>query len=94
MTSQFMHDCDVCQFLGEYEWCGDRYDLYYCPRCDEGSVIARYGSEGSEYKSVPVAVLLYAGYRSEHPLLEAMRRQIKRWQHPVPSWSPANLWRR
>ena len=47
-TPRYTHDCDQCQFLG----CVGKYDLYYCPRSDEGSGIARYGNVGSEYASM------------------------------------------
>lgn len=82
---RFTHDCDSCVFLGRYTnpyyaLSKQHTDLYYCVRCDGGSMIARYGSEGSEYMSAPIAVLLYAGYPSAHPLLEALRRQITIWQ--------------
>lgn len=83
-TPTFTHDCAACQFLGKYkrsEW-DDRApdDLYYCPKTDGGTVLARYGDDGPEYTSCPIPILLYAGYPYEHPLLEATRRQIKRWQ--------------
>lgn len=82
-TPQFTHDCNSCLFLGRYEDTatlhGRDYDLYYCGRCDEGSVIARFGSDGWEYQSMPVAVIIGAQLDREHPLLEALRRQIKVW---------------
>jgi hypothetical protein len=45
MKPIFRHDCEACSFLGHYE----EHDLYYCP--GEPTVIARYGSEGPDYKS-------------------------------------------
>lgn len=50
---RYTHDCDSCKFLGEHR----EYDLYYCARCDEGTVIARYSSDGPGYASIPVALL-------------------------------------
>ena len=47
---RFAHDCDGCLYLGQYE----QFDLYLCPRCDEGSVIARYGDWCGDYSSCPV----------------------------------------
>jgi hypothetical protein len=44
---RYAHDCDACRFLGTI----DKYDLWYCERCDDGSAIARYSSEPSEYAS-------------------------------------------
>lgn len=51
------HDCDRCVFLGTYE----RHDLYYCgsQRIGSTTVIARWGSDGSEYSSgIEIAVAL------------------------------------
>jgi hypothetical protein len=50
---RYTHDCDTCQYLGEYE----EFDLYYCPRANRGSVIARYGNGGPEYASSMVRLL-------------------------------------
>lgn len=44
---RYVHDCDLCKPLGE---CGT-YDLYVCHKQGAPTVIARYGSEGSEYNS-------------------------------------------
>lgn len=47
---RYKHDCDGCVFLGQF----DGYDLYYCKRSDEdmgGTVIARFGNDGSNYAS-------------------------------------------
>lgn len=55
MPPKFHHDCDGCIFLGRSE--DGRWDLYHCPRCDEGSVVARYGNEGHEYSSCPVEII-------------------------------------
>lgn len=70
---RYTHDCDGCEFLGE---CGT-YDLYYCARCDEGTIIARASSDAPDYASTPVA------------LLTKERREFWR-QHPA-SWSLALL---
>jgi hypothetical protein len=53
MTTRYTHDCDSCNFVGQFE----KYDVYHCPRCDEGSLILRYGSDGPEYASAPVKLL-------------------------------------
>ena len=45
-NKRYKHDCDTCTFLGTI----DKYDVY---NCKEDSIIARYGSDGAEYKSVP-----------------------------------------
>ena len=54
MIPRFTHDCDSCQFKGQF---GD-FDVWFCARCDGGSWIARYGSDGPEYASYPAFVLL------------------------------------
>jgi hypothetical protein len=76
----YQHDCDVCQFLGSYKHDEKWYDLYYCERCDDGTVLARYGDDGPDYLSLMLHVLLYVGLKSDDPLVEAARRQIRRWQ--------------
>lgn len=42
----FIHDCDKCVFLAVFETA----DLYFCPT-DRPTVIARFGDDGSDYKS-------------------------------------------
>lgn len=73
----FEHDCDGCIFLGTYTWKERQFDLYFCPNCDEGSVIARFGSDGPEYASAPLAVVEQANYRPDddtYPLRVARDR--------------------
>jgi hypothetical protein len=50
---QFIHDCDKCEFKGIM----NGFDVYFCPKCDEGTWIARYSSEISEYASYPTFIL-------------------------------------
>ena len=51
---QWTHDCDSCQFLGSR----DEYDIWFCAgSLLGGSVIARYGSDGPDYLSMPVNIL-------------------------------------
>jgi ribosomal protein L37AE/L43A len=50
---RFTHDCDACVFKGSH----GRFDIWYCERCDGGTWIARYGSDGPEYASYPTFVL-------------------------------------
>lgn len=49
---RYTHDCDACEPLGEHL----EYDLYYCPRCDGGTIIARYGNDGPEYASTMLSI--------------------------------------
>ena len=51
---RFNHDCQGCEFLGEWR----EYDLYFCKKCENGTVIARYGSEGSNYASCALDILV------------------------------------
>ncbi len=54
------------------------HDLYYCLKSSfSGSVIARYGSEGSEYLSMDLELLQGNGGGHESPLTEAARRAIR-----------------
>ena len=50
----YEHDCDACVFVGGSNLEGTEYDYYYCPRCDEGTVIARYSSDGPDYYSTSI----------------------------------------
>lgn len=43
----FTHYCDACTFLGLH----NNHDLYFCKNEFETTVIARYGNDGSEYRS-------------------------------------------
>lgn len=45
---KFKHDCDACKFLDTRFLGFDYYDWYYCAKCDEGTMIARYGDEGRQ----------------------------------------------
>jgi len=49
-TPLHKHDCDACQFLGNY----NGHDLYICNptgKRDACTIIARWGSDGPEYRS-------------------------------------------
>ena len=65
---KYQHDCEACVYLGEYgyhapmvegtEW--KEVELYHCKQagsCMGGSIIARYGSKGSNYASCPVSLI-------------------------------------
>lgn len=55
--AQHTHDCDECVFLGR----DGTHDHYFCPRdTDEflgDGLIARFGSDGPDYLSMPVSVV-------------------------------------
>lgn len=44
---KFKHDCEDCVFMGRH----NDHDLYYCAQSSIPTVVARYGSDGPEYKS-------------------------------------------
>lgn len=45
MSPLFVHDCEVCHFLGDFQG----KDLYFCP--ESKTLIARHSSDGSDYSS-------------------------------------------
>ncbi len=55
------HDCNSCIYLGstlEKDHNGhEKLDFYFCPRCDEGTLISRYGECG-DYTSWPLDMYL------------------------------------
>jgi hypothetical protein len=53
LNPRYKHDCDGCVLLATI----DKYDVYFCENCDEGSLIARYGDEPSNNTSSPVAMI-------------------------------------
>ncbi len=50
----YEHDCRSCEFLETFEVpdC-EIFDLYFCARCDEGTIVMRYDNEGRDYASYP-----------------------------------------
>ena len=82
---RYVHDCNKCIYLGEYRQPpeGDSssitvyYDLYFCqgPKIkgvrSGGSVLARYGSEGSYYTSN-----IHTIWTTVSPLVEARSRAV------------------
>ena len=71
----YTHDCDQCKFLG----CKGRIDIYLChnesrdPECQDTTVVARYGNEGSEYAST----LLPFAFHSPEDILH----RSQGWHH-------------
>lgn len=49
---RYAHDCDQCRFHGQLE----EYDIYTC-RSGSGTVIYRYGDNGSEYGARPFSCM-------------------------------------
>ncbi len=98
----FIHDCDGCVFLGRYQYRAETfdrkiglrdYDLYICVSGlgqIDVSLIARYGSEGSEYASTLACMenpndhffalqhVHRVGGLDSHPLAVAYQRALAR----------------
>lgn len=60
------HDCECCQFNGMF----NEFDLYYCPNCDDGTLIARYGVDG-DYISTPLSLVDTYLTKANHPIAAA-----------------------
>jgi hypothetical protein len=82
----YQHDCEACIRLGEayrppmtsVEHRPVLHDLYYCPRAEfGGSVIARYGHEGSEYASMALELMQGHDLGRDSVLAEGARRAIR-----------------
>jgi len=52
-TPQFTHDCDACEFLGRVDVDGRKADAWVDHHNGRVGLIARYGSHGPEYCSMP-----------------------------------------
>jgi len=91
-TPKYVHDCKDCVLTGQDE----DYDFYYCKNADGGSVIARYGSDPSQYQSSPVQMLLgwLKGFmrdvdgkemstdkKESLPLIKGLRAYLSRLHH-------------
>jgi hypothetical protein len=74
---RFVHDCTRCLFLGRSEQNGIPLDIYFCPRCDDGSVIARWSSDGPDYSSGPAGHYLSRGPQ-DSILFDAAREVLDR----------------
>jgi hypothetical protein len=55
----FQHDCDNCTFLGNTKIEGEISDLYFCPKGADSDLIARFGNEGWEYRSISLNTFLH-----------------------------------
>lgn len=73
--AKYTHDCDGCEFLGQD---GD-LDMYTCMRGPGRTFIARYGSRGPEYASVPAIAIAAAG-ESKSLHVVAIIRAAKRFE--------------
>ena len=74
-TAVWVHDCEKCTYLGQTTYSDKLYDLYVCE--EEGSLgptlIARYGSDGPEYTSMPAKLVhpddIYVDWQGLNPKL-------------------------
>lgn len=77
----FTHDCDRCISLGRHTNDEGLHDLYFCPdnRYKFHTVLARFGNEGSEYRSFSVDTNTKALFerRPDYVLAVAYRKAIE-----------------
>lgn len=73
--THYEHDCDCCQYLGDYKSKDTIFDLYSHGEGNDCELIARYSSEGGDYSSG--LIFAYVEKDSSHPLVEAKRRDLK-----------------
>lgn len=64
---QYVHDCSACHYLGRIlspegteEW-----DVYFCGKSEDGSVILRHGNDGPQYASMPSDLILSPAHLME-----------------------------
>ena len=79
MAKLFEHDCDECRYMGRFVSDSDEgaWDLYYCPRqILDGSIIARFGSSGPDYVSIPLKIYLTNADSVNHSALAECARRV------------------
>lgn len=55
-NAAWLHDCDTCTYLGSAKIKNKTHDFYHCNTSwGEGSIIARYSSDGPKYTSMPLS---------------------------------------
>ena len=73
MKPQYKHDCENCLFIGVF----NNFDVYICLGTEAGSMIARFGDEGSQYASCNIA-LLHHILNENVPYAKAWREALKK----------------
>ena len=64
MKPEHEHDCNSCIFLGNYYSSPKKIcDMYYCKGSDGGTIIIRNSSDGPDYWSMPVCMLINPIYK-------------------------------
>jgi hypothetical protein len=85
-TPRYEHDCDECRFLGRM----DEFDLYRCESAQplKQSHIARSGSRGPEYSSMPAS---FTPAGSVYALCAELYARLKDGRLSGPcAWTAAN----
>src|SRR5258708_16544052 len=83
MKAKYIHDCELCTFLGTITYpaaLSDKTaplrnaDLYHCFDSLGGTVIARFSSKGSNYASCPASIVRhsYVGAREYSTSMPAL----------------------
>lgn len=82
---QHKHDCNACQFLGQYVGEGHKYDLYFC---EDGGIVGsvvvyRFGSDGPEYGSMSMPIYKHLQQHApervaRHPGAAAMKLALQK----------------
>jgi hypothetical protein len=79
-TPLYVHDCESCIFLGDYDDGTREYDLYFCPTggLHSNSVIARYGENEKYLSGTRFAISFLFEGEIEHPLAVALMRTYQK----------------
>lgn len=68
MNPRYVHDCDRCVYLGQFE----QYDLYYCP--SEPTIVCRFSSEDPDYNSGLIFAVTSKRNHYRVALIRALRK--------------------
>jgi len=75
-SPKYKHDCSDCRFHGTVVHQGTTYDLYSHKNENYYSIIARYGSCGQEYTSVPSFLKPLEDVISFHPYMRKVAVEL------------------
>ena len=76
-TPEHDHDCLRCKYLGHVVIGNERQDLWFCSSSSIPTLIARWGSEGSQYSSgLTFGVSDFAYHDYNAPLAQALMRAV------------------
>jgi len=85
MKPRFQHDCDKCIFLGHF----NEHDVYFCPKSNGGSLLARYGDDGPDYASSPVCCLAVSMRHTDVDYIQAWKQALQLLKPLIPVLSIA-----